>query len=190
MSEANLPPTCPHPQLRPITLIRSEGLWLASPAKGECSAARGFAPFPLPPVPRSLLDWLVVAGQRFWNRHHRCMAALLLVDCQGGGWTLRLPRQRCGPEFARWSAAAADHPDLPASMRLGGSFQTLAGDDAPQLAVPTVPGFHFTLAVTERHPLAAFVSRGREAIAVEPSSLLADDWGQTLHAALPRLHLA
>jgi hypothetical protein len=74
MNDSNNPAACTQAAFRPIVLLQSDGQGLASPAKGECSAGRGFAPFFLSLPPKSLVDWMVVAGHRFWRQEKRCMA--------------------------------------------------------------------------------------------------------------------
>jgi hypothetical protein len=175
---------------RPIVLLQSHGQWLASPAKGECSAGRGFTPFFLSLPPKSLVDWLVVAGHRFWQQKKRCMAGVLLVDCQSGRWTLRLPRQNCGIDSARWSISAVDFPKLANSMRIGGSFQTLATQCSLEECIPTVPGFHFILTLTGEQALSAFIRDGQGLRMAEPIALLTNTWVQAIDAAMPRLRLA
>jgi hypothetical protein len=190
MSETNDQNTCSRDPLRPLVLCRADDHWLASPAKGDRSRGRGFAPFYLPLPPRQLVDWLVVAGQRFWNQRQRCMAALLLIDVRFHRWTLRLPRQRCGSDAASWTNSAEDLVPLAPTLRLAGSFQTLAGPQFPEDLVPSVAGFHFMLSLTARCPLRAFVLQGGDLKSVEPSAVLANDWAEVLEEAMPRLHLA
>ncbi|HEY2585628.1 MAG TPA: hypothetical protein VGI81_07685 [Tepidisphaeraceae bacterium] len=183
---------CPGARLRPICLIRSGERWVASPAKGECSAGRGFAPFVLPPPPRSQIDWLAVAGQRVWQEKRRCMLALRLVDCRTAHWTLRLPAQRCRAGSAALDAAAAAEgiPHVPSSLRLAGSFQTVADTGNADDGVPVWPGLHFAMTVNITRPLLAAVRQNGRLIPAEPCTLMTNDWTEAIDRAAARLRLA
>lgn len=183
-------PTRSDPLFPTIVLSKATGHWLASPADRQCSASQIFLPFPLPLPPRSLIDWLVVAGHRVWRQHRRCIAALLLVDRCSGQWTLRLPRQRCGADRADWSVSRSDFAKLPASMHIGGTFQSISCKMTPQDVAPAHDGFHFTLAVTAQKPLMAFVRCGNSIQTVEPLAILASDWAKAIDDAMPRLRIA
>ena len=189
MSASNNTSVSSDPFLRPIALARQRDLWIASPADGEIGAHRGFVPFHLPPVPRSLIDWLIVGGRQFWNSRHRCLAALLLIDCKRGGWTLHLPRQHCGTDLARWSTTANELPQYSGSLRIGGSFQTINHGPAAD-AVPVAGGFHFTLCMSSPNPLNAYVRYGEEILAINAAALIANDWADNIDAARPRIQLA
>lgn len=187
MSPANKPTPCSVPMLRPTCLSRSEERWIASPAKGDF----GFAPFVLPPPARSLIDWLGILGHRFWQENRRCMTALLLIDCRRCRWTLRLPRQRCHADFAEWEIEPAeDLTRLPASIRIGGSFQTLASGKDAASEVPTNPGFHFRLNLGAFKPLTAYIRFDDQLTPEEPCTFLTDNFAQAINAAAPRVRLA
>lgn len=179
------------PLLRPLLLRPCNEGWVALPAEAERSPSRGFAPFPLPPPPRAFLDWLVVAGRGFWQRRGRCVAALLLVDCgPGHDWTIRLPRQCCGPDAVNWTLDATDFADLPSSFRVGGSFQTLADPDAAPEAVPPHEGFHFVMGVDASLPVWNYVRDADGLRPVPPTLLLASDQHDAIEQALSRLQFA
>src|SRR5687767_4830483 len=120
--------------LTPLHLRARGDHWLAAPT----SEPDKFAPFVLPRFPRSLLDWLVTGGDRVWYRRHRCLAALLPIDCRSGAWTLLLPRQRCGATAACWTMDGGERCYLSRDHRLGGTFQMLnpADDREIKEAVP------------------------------------------------------
>lgn len=188
MFESNDGTAHPSRAFHSIGLKNVDGQWLASSAGDEND--RAFLPFYIPLPPRRLIDWLVVVGHRFWRQRRRCMAALLLVDCCSGHWTLRLPHQRCGTERADWSTSHDDFKDLPDSIRVGGVFQTVAGATVRQECLPVEDGFHFILSVISYAPMTAMVRHSAGIERVEPIQIVTNDWEQTIDAAMPRLRIA
>ena len=194
MSDPQEPLLAPRYPVHPLNLIGCGGGWTAAPLCHGGRCGPGFTPFELPPPPRQRLDWLVVAGHRFWARHRRPMAALLLIDSRTQRWSIALPVQTCGREAARWSLSAARSPEQAATALVGGTFQVIAVQARPSDHVPPLSGLHFVLRSPDlspgASPLSAFVRDGGGLHAADPGALLSDDCAAAIIAAQPRLRLA
>jgi hypothetical protein len=186
-----------------VRLVEHGDHWLAVP-QGPAAGGTPYSPFVLPRVPASLVHWLTVGGARVWGGRRRCVAALLLVGCRTGRWTVRLPRQRCGADAACWTAAADDLPPLPDDARVAGTFQTRLANPGDDLAdaVPPVHGVHLVQGVGAGYGIAAggpakvwtFVRAGGGGggdwpRAVGPDRVIADDWAEAVDEAMPHLRL-
>jgi hypothetical protein len=176
-----------------VRLLGRKEQWLVVAPRTD-PAAHAFHPFVLPRPPESLVSWLVTGGERVWRRRQRCLAALL-VSTGSGRWTLRLPRQRCGPDAACWTASADDLPGLPADLRLAGSYQTrVLGPGGPAAdTVPQVDGLHLVQALDPtagRGPLWAFVRAERLTREVRPDRVIVNEFAEAIDEAAPRLRLA
>jgi hypothetical protein len=188
--ESSIRPSRALPQVRLLDQAQDQTVRVLSLREGDLA----FEPFPLPPVPRSVLDWLIVCGERFWRQHRRCIAVLLL-DTKTRQWALAIPAQRCGREAACWSTARGDFPSFPDSTVLCGSFQSrrLSGGDEPIDAVPPSDGVHFVHVIG--HPsdpckAHCFLRCESGTRAVAPPEVLIDDWLLMIEQAMPRLTLS
>ena len=196
MSHANQDPQAVGRPIGLVRLVENGSNWLAVPPRSPAPGEKPFHPFVLPRIPESMLHWLTLGAQRVWRQHERCLAALLLVSTSTGRWTLRLPRQHCGPYAACWTTLADDLPGLSADMRLAGSYQSRVvapGDDAAD-TVPRVDGVHLVQGVRPAGPpwpLWTFVRVARiGARDVRPDRVVANDWAEAVDEAMPRLRFA
>jgi len=126
-----------------IKLIPNDGALLAIPAEAAVDD-ESVTPIDVPQVATSLVSWAL--GLTFVARQKadRCVALLMMLDMDTGQWSLCIPKQTCGIDAACWSTDRRDYPDLPANMRIGGTFQSRAGlsDDEIADAVPPISGVH------------------------------------------------
>ena len=176
-----------------IRLQRAEsGGWMVMSADDAGQA--GWEPFPFPPMTLSNLTWLTSLGKAMWDRHKRCLATWLILDCRQRFWVPpMIPHQRCGSDGAAWRADRRDLADLPAGYRVGGSFQTrlAAGLDEAASSVPSVNGFHL---VQDMHPpqpmLYLFLHADGLTQCLEPSGgAVVDDWRQAIDFNSNRLEI-
>lgn len=189
MSQSHDPMMVPDHLIHPISLIRCKCGWIAVSACERGRPGPSFPPFQLPLPPRQRLDWLVVAGHRFWNRHQRGMVALLLINCHTRHWNIAWPSQKCSKDAARWSQTAARSPGSSAMVRIGGTFRVIAPEACPPEHVPPQAGLHFVLRPFLPCPLSAFVRDNTGLKGADVHRLLADDWAEAVDAAMPRLRL-
>lgn len=192
MSHSALPPPATGGQpLGSVELIQGRhGLLVSPPAKtvGEDC----FEPFPLPLLPRSLADQAAFLADAFWQHQHRCMAFLLLLNCEQHCWRLWVPRQHCGPDASCWSLTALSQTDPGPHWRVGGSIQSrILNDQDEEIldAIPLLPGVHQLLRIhPERQGVwSTLCLRGR-VYPVMPHSILFDDFRQLFDDSRDRLH--
>jgi hypothetical protein len=183
------------PGLRLIRLLRGDdGRLVVAPPQAEAARAGPlrFAPFPLPPLPLSLHSWATALGAEFHRRHQRCLAALLMLDCQTRRWVRPLvPAQACGRDGACWTLDLGDTAVPPARQRVAGSFQTRAACDLFDAAatVPRLDGLHIVQAGGGANwTVYAFLHNEGETSVVPPDDMLVDDWDQALLDAADRLN--
>ncbi|MCL2646697.1 MAG: hypothetical protein FWD61_06795 [Phycisphaerales bacterium] len=149
-----------------------------------------FEPFGLPPLPLSQGSWLSALGTLFRRKYRRCLALHLILDCQARRWVNPIiPTQRCGPTSPTWSILEKDLTHLPASTRIGGSFQTGRADDINEIKarIPPYDGIHCFLKI-ERHLFTKFwmVRAGDQLDVIPPEFIVVDDWLQFIIANYDR----
>lgn len=181
--------------LEHVRLFLQEGVPHVTPPQ---SATTPLAPIPLPPVPRSLADWLAAFGQSFLHRHRRCVAALLLLDCSSGLWAMTIPTQRASRDSSCWQVAGSDRPCLPPGFVVAGSFQTrlLCPGESMADAVPPVDGVHLVQDqhIQQNQPgeqfrIGCFLGVGGIVRPVSCEQVLLDDMALTLEEVMARVTL-
>ena len=139
-----------------------------------------FAPLPVPAFPLSQSHWLLRLAHLFHLRHQRGLATLLILDLASRQWVMPfLPTQHCTAEGAAFRLLAEDLHSLPATYRVGGSFQSLPAATAQEAQglVPGFDGLHLIhvpcLGPQIQH---FFLRAGGEIHQVQPESAVFDDW--------------
>jgi hypothetical protein len=97
----------------------------------------------MPKVPGTLINWLMLAAEAFYEDHHRHLAFLLLYCPSAGHWDLQLPSQSCRSDGVSWSLCAQSLPSWPQGYFFVGSFQSCPDTDDALAAVPPLAGLHF-----------------------------------------------
>jgi hypothetical protein len=174
-----------------VWLVASSGEVLVAPA-GPATPA--FDPFPLPPVPKSLSDWLAILCEDFWREHRRCLGTVLLLEPHKRAWRPAIPAQRCARDAACWSLRRDDLPAPELEVVLAGSFQTrvLAAGEDPAAAPPPHDGVHLVLDIGpsgRASTIRSFLRAGGQTRQVSPEAIMFDDWKEALAHAMPRIKL-
>lgn len=180
-----------------VRLIHDEQnrLIVAAPSAvtGRPDPGPTFDPFPLPPLPLSLHCWLTGLAAEFHRRHRRCLAALLLLDCEQRRWVQPLvPAQACGRDGAAWTLDPGNAPRPHVHRRVAGSFQTRDADDLFDAAgsVPQLDGLHLVQALMGKAPISVvfmFLHAEGETNIVAPDNVMHDDWDEALIEAAGRM---
>jgi hypothetical protein len=97
----------------------------------------------MPKVPSSLIGWLMLTADAFFDDHQRCLAFLLLFDPQSGHWLQELPRQTCRHDGVSWTLSREGLAPLADGYILVGSFQSHPEGVTALAAIPRVSGLHF-----------------------------------------------
>jgi hypothetical protein len=98
----------------------------------------------LPDLPASLVDYLVVACERFWLRHQRCIGFVLLLNPVTHLWVCEIPKQVCGRYSSQFWAEGKMLVSVPTGFKVAGTLQCYAKDPRTDLnPVPNFPGLHF-----------------------------------------------
>lgn len=171
----------PLPPLENIALIEKDQKTLVTSASADTS----FEPFELPLIQQSQCQWMMQLCHNFNVRHQRCLALMLLMDCQTHQWGCCIPPQRASHDASCFWASRAELPEYPPSVRIAGSFQSrvLADQESPADAVPASEGLHLVLQI-QQDPISliGFLRIQELVKPVLPSQVIFDD----LMAALAR----
>lgn len=133
----------PVPPVGLIRLVRNRTntVHVVPPKRLKPRTPPAFPTFRLPRLPLSLHCWMTGLSGEFLARHHRCLAALLVLDCQQQRWLPPvLPAQACGSDGASWTLDLGTDAPWPVHRRIGGSFQARRGVDVID-AAGCVPQF-------------------------------------------------
>lgn len=171
----------PLPPLENISLVEQDQKILVT----SSSVAPSFEPFELPLIQQSHCQWMLQLCHNFQVRHQRCLALMLLLDCQTHQWGVSIPCQRSSHDASCFWASRADFPEYPATVHIAGSFQSrvLAEHESPEDAVPASEGMHLVMQMQqEQISLIGFLRIQEQIRPVLPSQVLYDD----LMAALTR----
>lgn len=175
-----------------IQLQRAESGALIVTSRGGAGQA-GWEPFPLPPMTVSNLTWLTSLGKAMWDRHRRCLATWLVLDCRRRRWAAPLiPQQRCAADGAAWRLERRDLADLPAGWRVAGSFQTrlTAGPGEAASSVPPVTGLHLVQDISpQNRTLYLFMHFDGITQYLDPTGAVLDDWQQAIDSHSHRLEI-
>jgi hypothetical protein len=162
---------------RGIRLSLENGRFFA--ATNHCTKQQSF---PLPPFPSSQCRWISRLADLFYRQHGRCMAVSLMLDQQR--WLRpQIPTQRCDKDGVSWCYRPEDYADRPASVMLGGSYQTaiITSVDEVLARVPQHDGLHMLCAITGSEPmLYAVLTINSETRIAAPGQFMTDDWLATL----------
>jgi hypothetical protein len=104
----------------------------------------------MPKVPSSLIGWLMLTADAFYDDHQRHLAFLLLFSPSTRHWLQDLPRQTCRPDGVSWTLSREGLAPLPSGYVLVGSFQSHPEGVTALAAVPRISGLHFL-----HHPAAS-----------------------------------
>lgn len=184
----------PAPRSLPIVRLSDDGEHVVVLPQGDFDGP-GDQPLHLPPVPKSLTDWVALLGERFRRVHRRCVATVLLLDVRTAGWSAAVPAQRCGRTAACWSAARVDFPHFPPDAVVAGSFQTrvLSPGEDPGDCPPPHDGLHFVHVLAgdgESQTIHSYFRAGGDTRPVPAADVIFDDLEAVIEQALPRLTLA
>jgi hypothetical protein len=175
---------------RLIRLDRNQqGDLIVLPAETTTSV---FLPFIFPRFPLSLHCWLTGLGAEFRRRHDRCLAALLVLDCNDQRWIPPLiPCQTCGGDGAAWTLELGEQ-SLATHHRIGGSFQMRQAADLMDAAqtVPSFDGLHVVQTLKEQQTTAyCFLYSDGEAGVLPAEQAFVDDWAEALSEAAGRMSI-
>jgi len=151
----------------------------------------GIDPFILPPLPKSLADFLAQICLQFYEDNKRCLTMLLMLDCDLRSWGSGIPRQRAGPDGASWQPAKEDFSGARPHTLVAGSFQTrnfMPGDN-PKDAVPNTDGVHLILALNLDETIHCFVGCGGKALTAIAWQIINNDVAMMIDASMNRITL-
>ena len=156
------------------------------------SSHGAFPPLRLPTLPWSLHFWLCSLSESFEARHKRCLATLLILDCENGSWLRpRIPKQICEAGKSRWTTAL--ETPLCARQRVAGSFQTMSlTESSPGLeAIPLFDGVHILQSrQSDSQPMVrGYVRFQNEIQPLHLHQMIVDDWEQAMAEARERMIL-
>jgi hypothetical protein len=96
----------------------------------------------MPKLPSSLIGWLMLTADAFYQDHGRYLAFLLLFDPSRGHWLQDLPRQTCRADGVSWTLFREGLAPLPDGYVLVGSFQSHPVGTTALASVPRISGLH------------------------------------------------
>lgn len=96
----------------------------------------------MPKVPSSLIGWLMLTADAFFDDHQRHLAFLLLFSPSTGHWLQDLPHQTCRPDGVSWTLSREGLAPLPDGYVLVGSFQSHPEGATALASVPRISGSH------------------------------------------------
>ncbi len=181
------------PAFRPIRL-RLDGTAILVNAQdqdsGEISVAN--PSIALPPLAKSMTDWLAIFCEIFWQRHERCVSVLLLLDLATRRWSFEVPAQRCSRDASCWTARYGVSADPSRKPVLAGTYQSrlLAENEQVSDAVPPIPGAHFVHVIEQTcRGVYTFLRIDEELHALQPQVLIVDDLEAMMAECRPRVRL-
>lgn len=157
----------------PAIELRLEDDHIVALAPGRFSES-----FRLPALPLSLLSAAYDLQTNVLAHHHRCLAAVLMLELGAMRWRIRVPGQQSMPDGVSWSVSQADLADLPPTTVFAGSIQTCVDDRAADLlgCVPFLDGIHVVHAVMDdEQALVGFARVAGEIEVIDLKAFVAND---------------
>jgi len=110
----------------------------------EADVVAGTEEFAMPPLSKSLADWLALGTNLYLQRRRRCVAVLLVFNLTTRLWGYGVPRQQAGRDAACWRMLKSDFPGMSPAVRVAGSLQirVLSPGEEPHDVVPPFDGLH------------------------------------------------
>jgi len=176
--------------LENVRLIRQNQTMLVSTP--ENAHSHPFEPFELPPIHKSLCNWMFQLADDFRQQYQRCLAILLFLDCQTRNWGLGIPSQRASHDTSCFWARRDDFAHFGPSIYVAGSFQTriFSPEEQPADAVPNSDGLHLVLQVEgESACLFAFLRSREQLQSILPDRIILDDLTAALARCMDRVQL-
>lgn len=141
-------------------------------------AVAGTEEFALPPLSKSLSDWLALGSDLFRQRHRRCVAVLLVFDLTTRRWGYGIPRQQASCDAVCWRMLKEDFPGMSTAVRVAGSLQmrVLSPGEEPHDAVPPFDGLHLVqIPQQPQQTIWTFVRVGHQVNHVPAADVMCDD---------------